>query len=95
MCSAKSGIGIDEVLRAVVNFTPSPKPDQEKEKLRCLIFDSYYDPYRGVITYFRVMQGRISKGDKVRFMNTGRSAYITEVGVLCPNERAVPFLEAG
>jgi len=95
MCSAKSGIGIDEVLRAVVNFTPSPKPDQEKEKLRCLIFDSYYDPYRGVITYFRVMQGRISKGDKVRFMNTGRSADITEVGVLCPNERAVPFLEAG
>jgi len=95
MCSAKSGIGIEDVLRAIVNHTPAPKPDQEKEKLRCLIFDSYYDPYRGVITYFRVMQGRISKGDKVRFMNTGKSADITEVGVLSPNERATPFLEAG
>jgi len=94
-CSAKSGLGIEDVLAAVVNHTPPPKPDQEKEKLRCLIFDSYYDPYRGVITYFRVMQGRISKGDKIRFMNTGRSADITEVGVLSPKESPVQFLEAG
>jgi len=95
MCSAKSGIGIEDLLKTIVKHTPPPPDNQEKEKLRCLIFDSYYDPYRGVITYFRVMQGRISKGDKVRFMNTGKSAEITELGVLCPKERPTEFLEAG
>ena len=94
-CSAKSGLGIDQVLKAIVDYTPPPPSGLEGDKLRCLIFDSYYDPYRGVITYFRVVHGRIAKGDKIRFMNTGKTAEITEVGVLSPKEDKVEFLEAG
>ena len=70
-CSAKSGLGIDDVLAAIVDNTPAPALDQEKEKLRCLIFDSYYDPYRGVITYFRVVQVSCALGARARACTVG------------------------
>jgi translation elongation factor EF-4 len=58
-------IGIEDILENIVKLVPPP-PDNRDKPLRALIFDSYYDPYRGVIVYFRVMDGAISKGDKVR-----------------------------
>ena len=66
-CSAKTGLGVPEILQAVVDPVPPPK-DAVEEPTKALIFDSYYDPYRGVIVYFRVMSGRISCKDKVLLM---------------------------
>jgi elongation factor 4 len=71
-CSAKTGLGVPEILQAVVERVPPP-PDRVEEPLRALIFDSYYDPYRGVIVYFRVMSGTIRRKDKVLLMASGKS----------------------
>lgn len=65
--SAKEGIGIDEILEAIVEKVPPPR-DTINQPLRALIFDSYYDAYRGVIVYFRVMDGAVKQGDRIRFM---------------------------
>ncbi|KAF5179838.1 Elongation factor [Thalictrum thalictroides] len=70
-CSAKEGIGINEILDAIVKKVPPP-PETAEKPLRALIFDSYYDPYRGVIVYFRVIDGKIRKGDRVQFMASGK-----------------------
>ena len=70
-CSAKEGIGITEILDAIVTKIPPPQ-NTAKSPLRALIFDSYYDPYRGVIVYFRVVDGSIKKGDKICFMASGK-----------------------
>jgi len=94
-CSAKSGIGMDDVLRVVCEQIPPPESGKEDGPLQCLIFDSYYDPYRGVITYFRVKSGKIKRGDKIRFMNTGTSFDVEEIGVMSPTQRPVEMLEAG
>ena len=67
LTSAKQGIGIQEILESVVLLVPPPR-DTVAEPLRALIFDSYYDSYRGVIVYFRVMDGSVKRGDKVRLM---------------------------
>ncbi|KAK3156042.1 hypothetical protein QOZ80_2AG0102040 [Eleusine coracana subsp. coracana] len=93
-CSAKEGIGITEILDAIVTKVPPPK-DTVKDPLRALIFDSYYDPYRGVIVYFRVVDGRIKKGDKIRFMASGKEYVADEVGVLSPTQMQVNELYAG
>ena len=77
--SAKNGIGIDEVLEAVVHRLPPPKGDA-KAPLKCLIFDSFYDSYRGVVVFFRVMDGTIRKASKVKMMATGASYEVVEVG---------------
>ncbi len=77
--SAKLGIGIDDVLEAVVNKIPAPSGDAEKP-LKALIFDSIYDPYKGVIVFFRMMDGRVTRGTKVRMMATGATAEVVEVG---------------
>ncbi len=92
--SAKEGIGINEILEAIVHLIPPPQ-DTTKEPLRALIFDSYYDPYRGVIVYFRVMDGRLKKGDRVRLMASGKEYEIDELGVLSPNQIQVNELHAG
>ncbi|MCK5784040.1 MAG: GTP-binding protein, partial [Desulfobacterales bacterium] len=68
LCSAKDGIGIDEILEAVVNHLPPPKGDPDAP-LEALIFDSHYDPYRGTIIHFRVVQGKIRTGDEIMFMS--------------------------
>ena len=94
MASAKEGIGINEILESVVYLVPPPQ-DTIEEPLRALIFDSYYDPYRGVIVYFRVMDGKVRKGDRVKLMASGKEHEIDELGVLSPTQMAVDELHAG
>jgi GTP-binding protein LepA len=92
--SAKEGIGIGEILESIVHLVPPPK-DTVNQPLRALIFDSYYDPYRGVIVYFRVVDGTVKKGDKVRLMASGKEYEIDEIGVLSPTQVQVNELHAG
>ncbi|MEI6064498.1 MAG: translation elongation factor 4 [Pseudanabaena sp. ELA748] len=92
--SAKQGIGIREILEAIVLQVPAPK-DTVDQPLRALIFDSYYDPYRGVIVYFRVMDGTVKKGDRVKFMASEQEYVIDELGVLAPGQIQVDELHAG
>ncbi|XP_010905859.1 translation factor GUF1 homolog, chloroplastic isoform X6 [Elaeis guineensis] len=93
-CSAKEGIGISDILNAIITRIPPPK-DAAGNPLRALIFDSYYDPYRGVIVYFRVVDGTIKKGDKIYFMASGKDYIADEIGVLSPNQLPVDELYAG
>ena len=79
LISAKNGIGIDEVLEQIVNKIPAPTGDS-KAPFKALIFDSVYDPYKGVIVFFRVVDGTVKKGTKVRMMATGATAEIVEIG---------------
>lgn len=94
MTSAKEGIGIDEILESIIHLVPPPQ-DTIDEPLRALIFDSYYDPYRGVIVYFRVMDGRLKKGDRIRLIASGKEYDIDELGILSPNQIQVQELHAG
>jgi GTP-binding protein LepA len=94
LASAKEGIGIDEILETVVQQVPPPK-DTIDNPLRALIFDSYYDSYRGVIVYFRVMDGKVRKGDKVYLMASGKEYVVDELGVLSPTQKPVDELHAG
>nr|AAM12957.1 GTP-binding protein LepA homolog [Arabidopsis thaliana]AAM91119.1 GTP-binding protein LepA-like protein [Arabidopsis thaliana] len=93
-CSAKEGIGITEILDAIVQRIPAPL-DTAGKPLRAIIFDSYYDPYRGVIVYFRVIDGKVKKGDRIFFMASGKDYFADEVGVLSPNQIQVDELYAG
>ena len=92
--SAKAGIGIDEILESIVHLVPPPA-DTVDQPLRALIFDSYYDAYRGVIVYFRLMDGRVKTGDRIRLMASGKEFDIDELGVLSPNQIQVDELHAG
>ncbi|ABG51642.1 GTP-binding protein LepA [Trichodesmium erythraeum IMS101] len=94
LASAKEGIGIPEILESIVQLVPPPQ-DTIGEKLRALIFDSYYDSYRGVIVYFRVMDGTIAKGDRVRLMASKKEYEIDDLGVLSPTQQPVQELHAG
>ncbi|MEB3275211.1 MAG: translation elongation factor 4 [Prochlorothrix sp.] len=92
--SAKQGLGIPEILESVVHLVPPPA-DHTDKPLRALIFDSYYDAYRGVIVYFRVMDGTVHKGDRVKLMASGKEYEIDELGVLSPTQLQVDSLHAG
>jgi GTP-binding protein LepA len=81
LASGKTGLGVEDVLSAIIERIPAPKGDP-KEPLQALIFDSVFNSFRGIIAYFRVLQGEIRKGDKIRFMATGRDYLADEVGVL-------------
>ena len=94
LASAKQGVGIDEILESIVYLVPPPA-DTVDQPLRALIFDSYYDSYRGVIVYFRVMDGTIRRKDKVRLMASGKEYEIDELGVLAPTQVQVEELHAG
>ncbi|MBW4621624.1 MAG: translation elongation factor 4 [Cyanosarcina radialis HA8281-LM2] len=94
LASAKEGIGIDDILESIVHLVPPPK-DTVSEPLRALIFDSYYDSYRGVIVYFRVVDGKLKKGDRIRLMASGKEYEIDELGVLSPTQVQVKELHAG
>lgn len=79
--SAKTGLGVEDILRAIVKRVPAPKGDVDAP-LQALIFDSVYNPFRGVETYFRILNGKINKGDQVRFMATGKNYNADEIGAL-------------
>jgi GTP-binding protein LepA len=83
LCSAKSGIGVEAILEAIAKKIPAPK-NKYDEKLRALIFDAHYDPYRGVISYIRLFSGSISKGQKITMMSTGRNFEVLELGFFKP-----------
>jgi len=83
LISAKQGIGIEDVLERIVSDIPAPNGD-ENAPLEALIFDSYYDAYKGVIVYCRVFNGKVKVGDKIRFMATGKEFDVVEVGHLNP-----------
>ena len=93
-CSAKTGLGVPEILEAIVARIPAPAQRCD-DPLRALIFDSYYDPYRGVVVYFRVMSGRLSRKDKVLLMASGKVYELDEVGVMAPDQRRVEQLHSG
>ncbi|MFL0778239.1 MAG: translation elongation factor 4 [Prochlorococcus sp.] len=93
-CSAKTGLGVPEILQSVVDRIPAPSAALD-EPTRALIFDSYYDAYRGVIVYFRVISGRISVKDKVLLMASNKSYEPDEIGVMAPDQVQVDELHAG
>ncbi len=92
--SAKDGTNIESVLEMIVKEFPAPKGD-ENGKLKCLIFDSYYDNFKGAICLIRVFDGRVKVGDKVKMMETGKVYEVTEVGIFTPAEKPVDELCAG
>jgi len=94
LASAKEGIGVAEILEAITYLVPPPE-DKTQSPVRALIFDSYYDSYRGVIVYFRVMDGVINNRDRIRLMVSGKEYDIDELGVLSPGQVQVDELHAG
>lgn len=94
LCSAKTGIGIEDVLEAIVARVPAPQGDAEAP-LKALVFDSKFDAYKGVVLYVRLMQGRLRKGMKIRMMATGAEFDVTEVGYFKPGIVNVDELEEG
>ncbi len=92
--SAKTGVGVPDVLEAIVHRLPPPKGDAEAP-LQALIFDSWFDPYRGVVVLTRVMNGRLKRGEKIRLMSNGRSFDVESLGVLTPKPVEVQELSAG
>ncbi|SHI37114.1 translation elongation factor 4 [Propionispora hippei] len=94
LASAKTGIGIEEVLEAIVAKIPAPQGDREAP-LSALIFDSHFDPYKGVIAYVRVMDGTVKPGMKIKMMATDKSFEVTEVGIFRPFLANVDVLEPG
>jgi len=94
LASAKNHIGIEETLEAIVNFINPPENTVDKP-LRALVFDSYFESYRGIIVYFRVKDGEIRMGDKIRFMENKSDFEVTELGVLRPQQFKVDRLGPG
>ena len=93
-CSAKTGLGIESILEAIVARIPSPEGDNHAP-LQALIFDSVYNPFRGVETYFRVMNGQITKGDRIKFIATGKEYNADEVGALKLKQEPRKRVETG
>ncbi len=79
--SGKTGLGVDKILDAIINRVPAPKGD-ENAPLQAMIFDSVFNPFRGIIAYYRIRNGVLKKGDKVRFFNTGKTYNADEIGIL-------------
>lgn len=92
--SAKNGIGVNDILQSIVDRVPPPA-DTVDQPFRALIFDSYYDPYRGVVVYFRVVDGSVKKGDRILLMASGKQYDLDEIGILSPNQIQVDELHAG
>ncbi len=93
-CSAKTGVGIKDILEAIVRRVPPPQ-DEIKLPTKALIFDSYYDPYRGVIVYFRVISGSLNKREKILLMASKKNYELDEIGIMAPDQQQVDELHAG
>ena len=93
-CSAKTGMGVPEILDAIVDRIPAPKGDPNAP-LQALVFDSVFNPFRGIISYFRIMNGTLKTGDHVKFFSTGKEYNADEVGVLRLNMEPCKELSAG
>lgn len=94
LASAKNGIGIDEILEAIIHRIPAPQGD-EKESLQALIFDSVFNSFRGIIIYYRIFRGTISKGEKIKFLNMDKDYDADEIGVLKFKQEPKKVLKAG
>jgi len=94
LASAKQGIGIKEILEAIVKFIPPPEGSNDKP-LRALIFDSLYDSYKGAVAFVRIMDGCIRPKQLIKMMSTGKTFEVTEIGVFNPDMQPVDYLEAG
>lgn len=94
LVSAKSGIGIESILEAIVDRIPAPDGDVNAP-LKALIFDSLYDPYRGVVAYVRIKEGSVKVGDKIKMMATGKEFEVNELGVFNPKPEKLDKLEVG
>ena len=94
LASAKEGIGVKEILEAIVKRIPPPKGDP-KGPLKALIFDSYYDPYRGAVAFVRIFEGKVKPGDRIRLFSTGKEFEVTEVGAQTPDMTKFEDLSAG
>jgi len=92
--SAKTGIGIEQILENVVRYFPPPK-GEENSPFKALVFDSWFDPYQGVVVLIRIIDGKIKKGDKVQFMSTGKVYDVDKIGVIDPQFREVGDLGVG
>lgn len=93
-CSGKAGIGIDELLAAIIERIPPPSGDPNLP-LQAMVFDSHYDDYRGAITYVRLMNGTVQRGQKVRFLRVGATYELLELGHFVPDRKQAPQLKAG
>ena len=93
LASAKAGIGVDEILEKIVTNIPAPKGNADGP-LRALLFDSWYDSYRGVMCLVRIVDGTMRRGQKIKFMSTGRMYEVTEMGIFTPKPKAVDQLSA-
>ena len=94
LASAKNGIGIEDILEAIVHKIPAPNYD-ENAPLKALIFDSYFDDYRGVITYVKVLDGKIEKGDKIKIWSTEKELEVLETGIFSPTMKSTDILSSG
>ena len=94
LASAKTGLGVEEILEAIVRHMPSPRGNPAG-RVRALIFDSHYDPYKGVIAYVKIVDGRIGSGDRIRLMANGKEAELLEVGYFDPELHPVTALGTG
>lgn len=94
LASAKTGIGIEDILEAVVAKIPPPQGD-DNTPLKALIFDSYFDAYKGAISYVRVMEGHVAKGTQIKMMSSGKVFDVTEVGMFTPSLKIVDEIKAG
>ena len=95
LTSAKTGVGIPELVEAIIERIPAPVCEYDDDKLRCLIFDSYFDSYRGVVSLIRVVSGSVSDRDTIKMVTTGASYEVTEIGYHTPKEVKVDRLSAG
>jgi GTP-binding protein LepA len=95
-CSAKTGLGVDKIIQELIAKVPPPKTESLDKPLRCLIYDSFYDNYVGVIVMFKIIEGQVKKGDKIRFMNSGKEYFADEIGITVGGKRtAVNNLRTG
>lgn len=95
LISAKTGLNIDQVLDAIIKKVPSPNNANDNDPLKALIFDSYYDPHKGVVCFIRIFDGKLKVGDEILFMANNVKYVVTEVGIKNPNMQSRAYLEAG